>query len=74
MEGPRTIDCEECPLEGSEACADCVVTFICRREPGDALIIDAAEERAVRLLIRGGLVPQLRHPGGRRGAVDGAAG
>jgi hypothetical protein len=38
-----------------------VVNFICGREPGDALVIDVAEERAVRLLGRAGLVPQLRH-------------
>jgi len=35
--------------------------FICNREPGDALIIDADEERAVRALARAGLVPELRH-------------
>jgi hypothetical protein len=38
-----------------------VVTFLCGREPDEALIIDAAEERAVRMLSRVGLVPALRH-------------
>jgi hypothetical protein len=36
------------------------VTFICNREPGDALVIDAEEARAVRLLSDAGLVPSLQ--------------
>jgi hypothetical protein len=38
-----------------------VVTFICDRAPDDAVVFDAAEERALRLLGRVGLVPPLRH-------------
>ncbi len=56
-----SISCDDCAVRATEACADCVVTFICGREPDDAVIIDADEERAVRLLSRVGLVPQLRH-------------
>jgi hypothetical protein len=56
-----TIDCDGCTMRDTAACDDCVVTFICSREPDEALIIDAAEERAVRMLIRSGLVPALRH-------------
>ena len=48
-------------MEGTAACADCVVTFLCDREPGDAVIIDVADVRALRLLERGGLAPSLRH-------------
>jgi hypothetical protein len=48
-------------MEGSSHCEDCVVTFICERDPNDAVVIDVAEERAVRLLIDAGLVPGLRH-------------
>jgi hypothetical protein len=48
-------------MEGTSACADCVVTFLCEREPGDAVIIDVAEVRALRLLEEGGLAPALRH-------------
>lgn len=55
------IDCDDCRMQQTEACADCVVTFIVGREPGDAVIIDVAEARAVRLLARAGLVPELRH-------------
>ena len=56
-----TIDCDGCTMRDTPACDDCVVTFICSREPDEAVIIDVAEERAVRMLIRSGLVPALRH-------------
>ena len=56
-----TISCGDCSMRESDACADCVVTFICDREPDDAVVIDAAEARAVRLLADAGLVPRLRH-------------
>jgi hypothetical protein len=59
-----TISCDECSMRSTPACEDCVVTFICDREPGDAVIIDVAEERALRLLGRSGLVPVLRHRAG----------
>jgi hypothetical protein len=55
------IDCAECALEGTDACEDCVVTWLVRREPGDAVVIDVAEVRALRALEQGGLVPTLRH-------------
>lgn len=55
------IDCDECTMLGTDACADCVVSFIVGREPGDAVVIDVVEARAVRLLARAGLVPDLRH-------------
>ncbi|MGZ4676757.1 MAG: hypothetical protein ACXVJ7_11430 [Acidimicrobiia bacterium] len=48
-------------MEGTVACDDCVVTFVTSRDPGDAVVIDVAEERAVRMLARAGLVPELRH-------------
>ena len=56
-----TIDCGDCVMAGTTACDDCVVTFIVNREPGDAVIVDADEERALRALSEGGLVPRLRH-------------
>jgi hypothetical protein len=55
------ISCHTCVLRHSEACDDCIVSFICNREPDDAVIIDVAEIRAIRLLTAGGLVPELRH-------------
>jgi hypothetical protein len=54
------ISCEDCVMQHTDACDDCVVTFICNREPGQAMVIDAGEARAVRLLADGGLVPRLR--------------
>ena len=55
------INCDECVMQATSACDDCVVTFLVARDPGDAVIIDVAEERAVRMLARAGLVPALRH-------------
>jgi hypothetical protein len=55
-----TIDCDECTLQHTSACDDCLVSFLLDRDPGDAVVIDAAEARAVRLLERAGLVPNLR--------------
>jgi len=56
-----TISCDECTMQHTSACDDCVVTFICGREPDDAVVIDASEVRAVRLLSDAGLVPKLRY-------------
>lgn len=58
---PLRISCDECALQHSDACADCVVTFICTREPDDAVVVDVAELRALRALGDGGLLPRLRH-------------
>jgi hypothetical protein len=59
-EGGLTIECERCTLRDSGACEDCVVTFLLEREPDDAVVIDADEARAMRMLERAGLVPTLR--------------
>jgi hypothetical protein len=57
----QTIDCNDCVMAGSDVCDDCVVSFIVNRDPGDALIVDATEARALKMLGEEGLVPQLRH-------------
>ena len=57
----RTIDCGDCVMAGTSACDDCVVTFIVNREPGDAVVVDVDEDRALRALGDEGLVPRLRH-------------
>ena len=57
----RSIDCAECVVQDTAACDDCVVTFIVGREPGEAILFDVAEERALRALAGAGLVPELRH-------------
>jgi hypothetical protein len=54
------IDCECCALQATDACDDCVVSYLLGREPDDAVVIDADEARAMRMLERAGLVPTLR--------------
>ena len=61
MSLPLVIDCDQCAMQHTDACADCVVTYICSREPGDAVVVDVDEFRALRLLSDSGLVPELRH-------------
>lgn len=55
------ISCDTCAMDGTAACADCVVTHLlapARREPLD---FDEDELRAVQLLAAAGMVPTLRH-------------
>jgi hypothetical protein len=59
FEQPITITCDSCIMQYSHHCGDCVVTFICDRP--QAVVLDLAEQRAVRLLAAAGLVPTLRH-------------
>lgn len=61
MDSTYTIDCRDCVMRHTSACDDCLVTFVVDREPGDALVIDVAEVRAMRMLSGAGLVPELRH-------------
>jgi hypothetical protein len=56
-----TIDCGDCAHHGTPVCDDCVVSFIIDREPDDAIVVDADEARAVRLLEQAGLLPGVRH-------------
>jgi hypothetical protein len=60
-DGVLRIDCDECAMQGTECCADCLVTFICSREPGEAVVVDVAEARAIRMLSEAGLLPASRH-------------
>jgi hypothetical protein len=70
---PLTISCDDCRLDGTSACQDCVVSFLLAddvsgvgeyltsiRPAGGAVIVDAAEARAMKLLHSAGLVPTLR--------------
>jgi hypothetical protein len=61
MEDVLRISCDECAARGTEACDDCVVTFLCSREPDDAVVITAPERRSLAVLQRAGLAPALRH-------------
>jgi hypothetical protein len=59
---PLVIDCDTCVMRHTEACADCLVTFLCDdRDRDGAIVIDVAEARAATLLARAGLAPALRH-------------
>lgn len=55
-----TISCDDCALRASTSCTGCLVSFVLDREPGDAVILDAEEARAVRVLQRAGLVAPSR--------------
>jgi hypothetical protein len=59
--GALTISCDDCVLDGTETCNDCMVSYLLERDPHDAVVIDADEARAIRLLEGAGLVPTLRH-------------
>lgn len=56
-----TIDCACCRLQETNACDDCVVTFITNREPNEAVVIDVASFAAMKRLQSAGLVPELKH-------------
>ncbi len=56
-----TISCDDCVMHHSDACEDCVVTYLCSSDPVGEQGIDEAEARAVRLLSNAGLAPRLRH-------------
>ncbi|MFN8039222.1 MAG: hypothetical protein U0Q07_08440 [Acidimicrobiales bacterium] len=61
MAEPVVIDCADCVMQHTDACDDCVVTFLCTREPDDAVIVDVSELRALRAISEVGLAPELRH-------------
>ena len=48
-------------MHDTDTCADCVVSFVISSDPGEALVVDLDEMRAIRLLGEAGLVPRLRH-------------
>jgi len=56
---PMLISCDDCRMQGTEACTDCVVSYIVDRPEG-AVVFDAAEERALREMNKAGLLPEVR--------------
>ncbi|MFM8529809.1 MAG: hypothetical protein ACKOD2_09070 [Ilumatobacteraceae bacterium] len=61
-DSPLLIDCGTCVARETDACGDCLVTFLCDVEPrAEAVVFDLDEIRAVRLLAKAGMVPTLRH-------------
>ncbi len=64
MEIGIVIDCDECVVQHTSNCQDCVVTFLCGRDTGDtgdAVVVDVDELRTMRRLADAGLAPRLRH-------------
>lgn len=59
-EGILTIDCSACVAQFSDACDDCVVSYLINHEPGTPVVLDDDERRAVELLADAGLVPPSR--------------
>ena len=53
------IDCEGCPNRAAGGCDDCLVAYILDRPEG-AVVFNVAEERAIRALRDGGLLPEVR--------------
>ena len=53
------ISCDDCRMQGTDACSECVVSFILDRSD-EAVVFDAAEERAIREMNRAGLLPGVR--------------
>lgn len=54
------LDCNECSMQGTAACDDCVVSYILDRPQDEALVFDVEQERALRSLSGAGLVPEVR--------------
>jgi hypothetical protein len=65
--GVFTISCEECAMQATSACGDCVVTYLldesAASERGPTAMVDLDDEQArvVQLFGRAGMVPHLRH-------------
>ncbi len=55
-----TIDCDVCVAQHTDACDDCVVSYLVGHEEGTPVVLDSEERRAVELLAEAGLVPASR--------------
>ncbi|MGH8902299.1 MAG: hypothetical protein ACRDYA_11615 [Egibacteraceae bacterium] len=53
------IDCDDCRMQATRTCEDCIVTFLLER-PDGAIVFDAEQERALRTLQDAGLAPRSR--------------
>lgn len=53
------IDCGECAMAQTDACDDCIVTYLLER-PAGAVVFDVDEERAIRNLQERGMAPASR--------------
>jgi len=55
------ISCDTCCMRATATCADCVVTHVLSPASVESIELDDDEMRVVRLLVRAGMVPTLRH-------------
>jgi len=53
------IDCNDCAMQHTRACQDCVVSFLLA-ETGGPIEVDGDQATALGLLADAGLVPELR--------------
>ena len=55
------ISCDTCCMRGTATCADCVVTHVLSSAAVETVSLDDDEMRVVRLLVKAGMMPTLRH-------------
>jgi hypothetical protein len=61
IERRLVISCDDCAMQCTSACDDCVVSYLLRQDDEEPLVLDRAEERAVRLLAKAGMIPELQY-------------
>ena len=60
------ISCDTCCMRATSTCADCIVTHVLspatpESSASQSVDLDDEEMRVVRLLVRAGMMPTLRH-------------
>ena len=60
------ISCDSCCMRATATCADCIVTHVLspattEAASSESVDLDDEEMRVVRLLVRAGMMPTLRH-------------
>ena len=55
------ISCDTCCMQATATCADCVVTHVLSPAATDSVDFDDEDLRVVRLLVKAGMMPTLRH-------------
>ena len=55
------ISCDTCCMRATATCADCIVTHVLAPATEEIVTFDHEEVRVVRLLVRAGMMPTLRH-------------
>lgn len=60
------ISCDDCSMQHSSACDECIVTFVLNteaqleREPDTGLVLDFEQQRVVRWFTQAGMVPESK--------------